>query len=86
VLFISSLLPRYHFFLIKNNRHKNSNSGIHVEPILIEIKWKIEQGYYIAVHKTYFNQLFILKINSSQTMQLIIVATRMNQICISNSI
>lgn len=85
-MFICSVLPRYCFFLIKNNRHKNCNSGVHVKPILIEIKWKIEQAYYIAIHKTWFNQLFILKINSSQTVQLIIVAIRMNQICISNGL
>lgn len=86
VLLICSVLPRYCFFLIKNNRHKICNSEIHVKPILIEIKWKIVQVYYTAIHKTCFKQLFIHKISSTHTVPLIIVAMRMNQICIGNSI
>lgn len=86
VLLICSALPRYCFFLIKNNRHKTCNSGVHVKFILIDIKWKIEQAYYTVIHKTCFNQIFTHKISSSHTVQLIIVAIRMNQICIGSSI
>lgn len=86
VLLICSVLPRYFFSLIKNYRHKNYNSGVHVKLILIEIKWKIGQAYYTAIHKTCFNQLFIHRISTLHTMQLITVAIRMNQICISNII
>lgn len=86
LLLICSVLSRYCFFLIKNNRHKHYNGEVHVKPILIEIKWKIVQAYYIAIHKTCFNQLFIHKISSKHTMQLIIVAIRITQICFGNSI